>query len=208
MDKRALYSMYLLSDWWRKNRQPALDRAAGKCECCGRADALEVHHLTYVHKYHEIEYPDDLLVLCGECHRWIHTKGGTDLDIDEQRRLLATHAAELKGERIYGKEDFITECKAADYSGGGSWNLTSRNQIQDFFEIYCDCTGWNGDYAPIADTQHAIALQRYPVILNLLVENLTDDQIVAKTHFSKTMVHKVRIDPEKYKGYVKHERNH
>ncbi len=206
-DVREFYHLYLTSDWWKQNKQPAMSRADGKCECCGSMVNLQPHHLTYAHKYEEMLHPEDLIVLCGNCHEWIHARGGTHLGVEGQRRLLAEHSARLKGERVYGKKDFIQQCLKADYSAGGTWNLTDRNQINDFYEEYCEETGWNGCYAVVADTQRAIAFQRYPIIFGLIDQGLTNDEIVAKTHFSSTMVQKLRNDPQKYRGYLEHERS-
>ena len=61
-----LYARYMRSERWRINRQPALDRAHGCCERCGRRDTLEVHHLTYERFTREL--PQDLRALCTICH--------------------------------------------------------------------------------------------------------------------------------------------
>jgi hypothetical protein len=63
-----VYARYMHSPRWQQNRQPALDRAAGRCERCGVVCcALEVHHITYERSTNEL--PDDLLALCLSCHR-------------------------------------------------------------------------------------------------------------------------------------------
>lgn len=42
-----------------------------QCEMCGRTTALQVHHLTY-DRYGGNEVPEDLIILCGNCHMRIH----------------------------------------------------------------------------------------------------------------------------------------
>jgi 5-methylcytosine-specific restriction endonuclease McrA len=69
---KKAYERYLNSDLWRKNRQPALDRAGNACEKCGAVEALNVHHLTY--KRLGKELPKDLQVLCRPCHLLVHVK--------------------------------------------------------------------------------------------------------------------------------------
>lgn len=57
---------------WKRTRRAALDRAGWRCEACGRAGRLEVHHRRRVS-----EHPNDgdawydlgnLHVLCRPCH--------------------------------------------------------------------------------------------------------------------------------------------
>ncbi len=70
------YERYLRSDWWLHRRREALFRAGQKCERCGWIEPprsrlrLEVHHLTYVRLGRE--WPDDLVVLCPDCHATAH----------------------------------------------------------------------------------------------------------------------------------------
>lgn len=71
--RKQEYDRYLNSGRWRANRQPALDRADGACEECGdHAKILHVHHLTYRRLFNEL--PEDLRVLCEDCHRLAHEK--------------------------------------------------------------------------------------------------------------------------------------
>jgi hypothetical protein len=86
------YAEYLRSPQWKAIREQSLCRALWRCQSpiCRRADyraltddeipqhgryRLEVHHLTY-ERVGGQELPDDLIVLCDECHHFVH-------DIDE-----------------------------------------------------------------------------------------------------------------------------
>lgn len=72
------YRRYLRSDEWRRNRQPALERAAGLCEDCGARTDLDVHHRTYARKGQE--RAEDLVALCRRCHKERHAGKRTMLD--------------------------------------------------------------------------------------------------------------------------------
>lgn len=67
------YEIYIHSREWREKADAALVRAGHRCERCG-ADRwfvrLEVHHVTYVRL--GCERPEDLEVLCHDCHRRHH----------------------------------------------------------------------------------------------------------------------------------------
>jgi 5-methylcytosine-specific restriction endonuclease McrA len=74
------YLEYLTTTAWRTKAYQAKHRADWRCEYCGRENvALETHHQTYARVGRE--RPDDLIVLCEECHEQIH-KG---LDTDQLR---------------------------------------------------------------------------------------------------------------------------
>lgn len=67
--ERERYQRYLCSPEWNALRNAVLDRSCGRCEKCGR-EARQVHHLTYIRKYHE--HLSDLQALCEQCHEAIH----------------------------------------------------------------------------------------------------------------------------------------
>ena len=62
------YREYLRSQVWRQRRLAKLEAANWRCEYCGEADRLSVHHLTYERL--GCEYSSDLIVLCTPCH-WV-----------------------------------------------------------------------------------------------------------------------------------------
>jgi hypothetical protein len=65
------YVAYLKSAAWLSKRSQALRRAGGRCERCGGAALVEVHHLSYERVYDEP--PGDLAALCARCHRTAHS---------------------------------------------------------------------------------------------------------------------------------------
>lgn len=66
------YYEYLQSDHWQETRQQALDRAGNACQLCKSTDRLDVHHNTYERLGREL--PQDLIVLCHDCHGRFHHK--------------------------------------------------------------------------------------------------------------------------------------
>lgn len=64
------YAEYLKTAHWQRQRRFALQRAGEACELCGHPDALEVHHRSYERL--GFEQPEDLIVLCQDCHRDHH----------------------------------------------------------------------------------------------------------------------------------------
>ena len=61
------YQQYLQTPEWFARRTAALRRAGYRCQLCNRTGRLEVHHRTYERRGNES--PEDLIVLCDECHR-------------------------------------------------------------------------------------------------------------------------------------------
>jgi 5-methylcytosine-specific restriction endonuclease McrA len=77
MERSKAYRDYMSSmQWWAKKGE-AIERAGHKCERCGATESLEVHHLTYDQLGDE--RPEDLLVVCPDCHR-----------IEDEKRLVRT----------------------------------------------------------------------------------------------------------------------
>jgi len=65
------YRKYLETEHWQQKRLEALRAEGYKCHLCqGNNRELHVHHLTYIRLGHEL--PDDLMVLCKECHEKVH----------------------------------------------------------------------------------------------------------------------------------------
>jgi hypothetical protein len=65
------YEEYLQTPEWRDMSRDIKARV-GRCEWCGSADCLNVHHKTYQNRGREKR--GDLLVLCRSCHADLHDK--------------------------------------------------------------------------------------------------------------------------------------
>ena len=70
------YKEYLQTEFWDKQRKGALKRALFRCQLCNKGKAarvtLDVHHRTYERRGRES--PEDLIVLCRNCHSNFHNK--------------------------------------------------------------------------------------------------------------------------------------
>lgn len=77
-DWKAKYSNYLRSSQWKKRRDEILERDGYRCQWCGSAENLQVHHKCYFKNsrgemFPPWEYEDKYLItLCGDCHKWWH----------------------------------------------------------------------------------------------------------------------------------------
>ena len=64
--RRVPYEQYLKTGHWEARREKALRLAGRRCQECGSAERLEVHHLSYDRLFQERD--GDLIVLCRRCH--------------------------------------------------------------------------------------------------------------------------------------------
>ena len=66
---------YLNRRQWEAARRATLDRSGWRCEDCGRAGRLEVHHVTPISVDFSRRFDlDNLKVLCKDCHLRAHDK--------------------------------------------------------------------------------------------------------------------------------------
>lgn len=72
MDTRHLYKRWMKTDAWRKIAAEKKKRALYKCELCGSAINLCVHHTTYENLCREFDHMEDLIVVCKSCHEALH----------------------------------------------------------------------------------------------------------------------------------------
>lgn len=82
-DRRRLlrsmpYKEYLRTPEWQATRESKLRSARYRCQVCGGGGLLDVHHRTYERRGHE--KPDDLTVLCRDCHGLFHEKSKLKVD--------------------------------------------------------------------------------------------------------------------------------
>jgi 5-methylcytosine-specific restriction endonuclease McrA len=64
------YQEYLNTPEWQAMREFINDRYNKRCALCGSKSDLMVHHKSYERKGYED--PDDLILICGDCHRKFH----------------------------------------------------------------------------------------------------------------------------------------
>lgn len=79
----AQYAVYLQSPHWLAIREWAKQRAQYKCLICNMGGKLHVHHRTYERV--GCELPDDLVVLCEDCHNKFHADKSKDAEEDNEQ---------------------------------------------------------------------------------------------------------------------------
>ena len=65
------YKEFLQTPYW-KTISSFLKIKKQKCEICGNAYNLHTHHKTYDHHGYELEFMEDLQVICETCHQKLH----------------------------------------------------------------------------------------------------------------------------------------
>jgi len=72
------YAEYLQTEHWQRVTESAKRRAGFKCQVCGaKGGELNTHHNTYDNKGAEL--PEDLVVLCKNCHALFHGNGDNNI---------------------------------------------------------------------------------------------------------------------------------
>ena len=74
MATRLAYKDYLASPYWSFVATVYKCRANFRCERCGKEQYsnLSLHHKTYEHIGSELQYPEDMEILCAQCHMKEH----------------------------------------------------------------------------------------------------------------------------------------
>lgn len=123
------YKAYLASKQWRKRRHVAIEAAGGRCEACGAEVGLTVHHLTYANVGEEP--PEDLMVLCKECHNilpWHDTGPSRAETLDRIAKVRAGWA----------HDEYYVEWKARNTAGLGP------RQKEAWERLYWEGQKWAG----------------------------------------------------------------
>lgn len=91
-----LYYQFIHSRAWLWIRKRALHRAGYKCERCRSHEHLHVHHKTYA-RFGGNELPEDLMVLCVDCHTVQHGRERDPADPRRTPRPVSMILADLAG---------------------------------------------------------------------------------------------------------------
>lgn len=67
------YAEFLKSDYWQEVRTRVMARFEERCATCNTAANLHVHHRTYKHRGNELRHLPDVILLCDNCHKLIHS---------------------------------------------------------------------------------------------------------------------------------------
>jgi len=125
--KEEEYKEYIASAKWKKKRTEALRRAGYRCEKCkihNSVRRLDVHHLNYEH--FKNERPEDLIVVCAECH--------FKADRERERKVAIENSSKLEHARfngwatkVYGDDWMMYENEESVYEEFREW--VERNEF-------------------------------------------------------------------------------
>jgi 5-methylcytosine-specific restriction endonuclease McrA len=71
-NRKKAYNQYIASKKWREFRSGILKERGFHCELCKSQKNLELHHLSYAN--FGFEKPEQVIILCENCHKKAHTK--------------------------------------------------------------------------------------------------------------------------------------
>lgn len=72
-NNKSPYYDQLNTPQWEAYREFIFAVRGRKCESCGKKSSLQIHHRQYINNRFAWEYlPSDVMVLCRDCHRYIH----------------------------------------------------------------------------------------------------------------------------------------
>ncbi|MBK7380736.1 MAG: hypothetical protein IPJ03_17400 [Ignavibacteriales bacterium] len=80
------YREYLESPEWQEKRKVKLKQANNKCQVCNSSKNLHIHHRTYERIFNE--KPEDLTVLCSDCHQLFHQQTWSEEKIEAEVHKL------------------------------------------------------------------------------------------------------------------------
>ncbi len=128
------YEKYIQSPEWRIRADMAKYRAGFLCQSCGKTSDLQAHHRTYERLGHEL--PDDIEVLCSECHKARH--GKLLYEHKPIERLLRAHAIVPRREMRPGSNPWRAYSKAKTIC----WNHYRGHEEYD--RVICWVTNYLG----------------------------------------------------------------
>lgn len=70
--RKDKYERHMHSKYWLDVRRSVFERDAFRCVKCGSLSNLHAHHLTYKNIFNEANHLEDVITLCGICHRGEH----------------------------------------------------------------------------------------------------------------------------------------
>lgn len=72
-ENRSPYFTQLTMPQWEAYREFIFSVRGRRCEVCGKPSCLQIHHTHYINNRFAWEYlPNEVLVVCRNCHRNIH----------------------------------------------------------------------------------------------------------------------------------------
>lgn len=171
------YYEYLDSEQWRQKRNRILARDNYRCQKCGSAINLRVHHIRYPQEI-GTEQDDDLITLCDSCHTYVHT---TDI----RRRHNANRQREI---REQNKRLWVNYVKVRDFIYGGSENLCSLNLLKRYAANFKMLYGIEAsDYMNI---QYSLGYAHSLLVVKMIEKGYTQNDIYLMTPLDRNTIKK------------------
>ena len=194
------YRDYLRSDRWRDLRSKRLAIDEYRCQRCGSPYGLQVHHLAYPLDLGTEDPYTDLITLCGPCHELIENQKKTYRKDEVQARI-----AKCENDRklIY-KTIRQLGCNDLSAIGIGTKDYCNIDVIKaDFGPILGNC---DLSLGYVSRVQNWFRNRRYQVILSMMENGFTRQEVIARTKFSYNMVDKVFTKPENARAMLANEK--
>lgn len=178
------YQEYMQSELWRTKRKRILARDNYRCQKCGSAINLRVHHIRYPDVY-GAEPDDDLVTLCDSCHQEVHKK---DLMVKEQRSAEKQRSAAKRKKYFEETVKWANQTKYRDFVYGGPENMCELQLLKNSADAYskehnCDTPG-------VSYLQTALAYAHTIVVKLLLNHGYTEGDIYLMTPLPRQTVSK------------------
>ena len=207
MGVNSKYEIYLQSSEFARLRAEVFERDNYTCVTCGSEDNLQVHHLTYLHVYHE--YLDELVCVCRKCHeifhkldnrrQYIEEKYRKDIE-DERNKLYEQRRQEIQQELLNKQieaeerkqaivEIIKKECFELDYAKNGNVDMCNWNNLTPVIEAVAKKHGYDG-WLPKQELRQWFFYRRCELFLRCIEKGITIPKMVEKTYFTKNYLEK------------------
>jgi len=226
------YNEYLRSETWQRLRSERLKIDGYKCQRCGRPFDLQVHHLYYPPELGTEDVHRDLITLCDMCHELVeHQKQEFRYNKYAEREAERKRAEEERERRLEELKQ-MKEDNKRKYEEWKEEMARHKRLVSQFCENvlmddlsragkngkdYCNKDVVKADLFPflrennasldgVTDVQNFFRNRRYEVILRLINEGNSRQEIQRKTGFSYNMVKKVFDKPHVAEAILKNEK--
>ena len=214
---KSEYELYLESPEFDELRKAVLNRDNYKCKICGNTEILQIHHLTYLHVYHE--KLEDLVCLCKRCHSTYHAIDNMKKYIEERYRdeINKQREQDINKQKERIKEELklrnktsaviIEEIKAEyaprDYAKNGDLDMCSWTVLSSI--ISAKCKQHNDDfYINKTELRDWFLYRRYELLLRCINKGLRYENVRDQTKFNPGWLYKW-YNKEKLESKLKEE---
>lgn len=178
------YHEYMQSDLWRHKRKRILARDNYRCQKCGSAINLRVHHIRYP-EYFGDESDDDLITLCDSCHQEVHR---TDIIVKEHRKEERTRRNNEYSKRAAERIAWANKTKYKDFVYGGTENMCALPLLKSSADAYAKENNCNPP--GVSCLQSSLAYAHTLVVRLLLHSGYTENDIYLWTPLPRNTIAK------------------